>query len=120
MILAGLLTASVAFLVDIAEASVSDWKEGYCSAAVYADKRNCCRDSAELDGDGCAHWVEWSEAWGWKYGIYVAIAVVYGLLAGAITLTTKSKLPESEEGTATKYMYMARCDCSTCCSFGRN
>src|SRR5690349_8507683 len=40
--LIGTLTACVAFLVDMAVATVSDWKTGYCTASPLSSKEMCC------------------------------------------------------------------------------
>lgn len=88
----GVLTACVAFLVDVSVASVADWKEGRCvgGAGWWLDRERC----------GAGKWRPWSTEWGTAYGIYVCVALVYGLLAGGVTMLTKATLPAAESGHA--------------------
>lgn len=83
----GVLTAGVAFLVDVSVASVADWKEGRCASGGgwWLDRERC--------GDA---WRPWSASWGSTYGIYVCFALVYGLVAGGVTMLTKATLPAAE------------------------
>lgn len=109
----GLLTACIAFVVDVSVATVADWKEGYCSRNAWLNRRGCCGTDG-LD-DRCADWQPWAETYAGSYVIYVAFALIFGLLAGAVTMTTKTNLPAVSEGTAETYtetatgktMYMA-------------
>ncbi|KAG8168512.1 hypothetical protein KVR01_001261 [Diaporthe batatas] len=87
----GILTAVVAFLVDVSVASVADWKEGRCADT----------DAGGgwwLNGERCGGnaWRPWSASWGGAYGIYVCVALVYGLIAGGVTMLTKATLPAAE------------------------
>jgi chloride channel 3/4/5 len=84
----GVLTAGVAFLVDISVASVADWKEGRCTGrgGWWLNRERC--------GDGA--WTPWTPSWGGAYGIYVCFALVYGLIAGGVTMLTKATLPAAE------------------------
>ncbi|KAL1847107.1 hypothetical protein Daus18300_014047 [Diaporthe australafricana] len=83
----GVLTAGVAFLVDVSVASVADWKEGRCAGGGgwWLDRERC--------GDA---WTPWSTSWGTTYAIYVCFALVYGLVAGGVTMLTKATLPAAE------------------------
>lgn len=85
----GVLTAVVAFMVDVSVASVADWKEGRCAGAGggwWLNHERCGRDA----------WRPWSASWGGAYGIYVCVALVYGLIAGGVTMLTKTTLPAAE------------------------
>ncbi|KAG6359209.1 hypothetical protein INS49_012729 [Diaporthe citri] len=86
----GVLTAGVAFLVDVSVASVADWKEGRCAggAGWWLDRERC--------GDGA--WRPWSASRGTAYGIYVCVALFYGLIAGGVTMLTKATLPAADSG----------------------
>ncbi|KAF8867233.1 hypothetical protein BDZ45DRAFT_667202 [Acephala macrosclerotiorum] len=97
--LIGIITAIVAFLVDIAEATVSDYKQGYCSKNLLRNREACCTPKSpfvnilEDVGEDCKAWKAWSSThWG-AFGIYVGFAVLFGIIAGAVTLTTKANLP---------------------------
>ncbi|MCJ1312426.1 hypothetical protein MMC25_006100 [Agyrium rufum] len=46
--LIGILTAIVAFAVDVAVATVSDWKIGYCTTSPFANREFCCTDRDPL------------------------------------------------------------------------
>jgi hypothetical protein len=37
--LVGFITATIAYLVDVSEAPVFDWKEGYCSTGFFASEK---------------------------------------------------------------------------------
>ncbi len=117
--LIGILTAIVAFVVDIAVATVADWKEGYCASNIGLNRRRCCPLN-----DGCQQWRPWANSFGLAFVAYVGFALVFGIIAGGVTMTTKTALPavdvslddpESEEGARTRYtetasgktMYMA-------------
>lgn len=105
--LIGFFTAAVAYIVDITQASVFDWKDGYCSTSPLLDKGRCCKVFDELEG-GCSDWREWTDGWG-KGPLYLAIAASYGILSAGLTMTTRHVLPRVDcEKNETKIMYMAR------------
>ncbi|SPO01486.1 probable Cl- channel CLC-3 and related proteins (CLC superfamily) [Cephalotrichum gorgonifer] len=89
----GILTAAVAFLVDVSVATVADLKEGRCEGRWWLDRRSCCA----LD-DTCERWTPWTETFGAGYAIYVASALLFGLISSGLTLTTKASLP-AESGS---------------------
>jgi chloride channel 3/4/5 len=97
--LIGILTAIVAFLVDVAEATVSDWKTGFCSSNPLRNREECCTKKSPLFnvpdevGEDCIHWKEWSGNYWGRFGIYVGFALAFGIVAGSITMTTKANLP---------------------------
>lgn len=126
--LIGILTAFVAFVVDISVAIVSDWKEGYCSRNIFLDRSACCapafasglgstftrrgasvltlaspllrRGSAQVGSlgeselEGCEGWHQWApDSWGSAYVIYIAFALLFGIIAGSVTMTTRANLP---------------------------
>ena len=99
--LIGILTACVAFLVDVAEATVSDWKRGYCTSNPFANRETCCTDRQPLFyrptkanlGAGCDEWHMWTDGWYRAFGIYVGFALAYGLISSSLTMLTKSTLP---------------------------
>ncbi|GJC79801.1 H(+)/Cl(-) exchange transporter 4 [Colletotrichum liriopes] len=114
----GALTALVAFLVDVSVATVSDWKEGYCKKNVFLDRGRCCRNISEADGcDAWSPWVDGRQEGRYlaSYAIYVLFALLFGAVAGNVTMTTKSSLPAVDADsvvttgamTEGKTMYMA-------------
>ncbi|TQS38388.1 hypothetical protein Golomagni_01107 [Golovinomyces magnicellulatus] len=54
--LVGFAVAIIAFIIDVAEPLIFDWKEGYCSNNVFASQKNCC-----LEDGICDKWKSWSE-----------------------------------------------------------
>lgn len=95
----GVFTASVAFLVDVAEITVADYKGGYCKTNVFRNREMCCvRVQATVRllediGEDCPQWHDWSHDYGASFAIYVAFAVLFGVVAGSVTMTTKANLP---------------------------
>ncbi|KAM0443353.1 hypothetical protein ACHAQK_003716 [Fusarium lateritium] len=112
----GLLTASVAAVVDVSVEIVADWKDGYCTNNVLLSRRGCCAFR-----ETCKNWKPWTESYSSAYAIYVGMSLVFGIIAGSVTITTKSTLtcvaPENENSDMTgsdrarrsggKIMYMA-------------
>lgn len=97
--LIGIFTAIVAFLVDIIEATLADYKVGYCSSDILRNRESCCtRKTPSLGamedvGEDCKDWVMWSDNYWTSFGIYVAFAALFGIIAGAVTMTTQANLP---------------------------
>ncbi|TKA62100.1 hypothetical protein B0A49_11384 [Cryomyces minteri] len=95
----GTLTACVAFLVDIAEATVSDWKLGYCTRNPFLNREACCGDKTPLlgiaseIGDECRYFRVWSTNYGSSFAIYVAWALLFGVISSSATMLTKRSLP---------------------------
>ena len=131
--LIGFFTAVVAFLVDIGQATVFDWKlgpsylsieliVGYCSGKWWLPQSSCCRGSitTTLVEQSCPAWKSWSSAisttWfsfpGNAYLIYVLIALIWGLISASLTLLTYRSLPTPDDSSdpstpPPKGLYMA-------------
>ncbi|KAL9121832.1 MAG: hypothetical protein Q9187_001607 [Circinaria calcarea] len=106
--LIGVLTACVAFLVDIAVATVSDWKLGYCKTNVFMSRENCCTDrsplgSLEKVGEDCRAWHSWTSHYWGAFGIYVGFALAFGVISSSVTMLTKSTLPAASPGHGDKF-----------------
>lgn len=106
----GILTAVVAFAVDVSVETVADWKEGYCTRSMWMSRRTCC----SLFNGSCPNWEPWSEIYVSAYAIYVGSALLFGVFAAALTMTTKSALPAADtrkslghKASKGKTMYMA-------------
>ena len=120
----------MAFLVDVAVATISDWKLGYCKTNAFLNREACCAgktplhalDDASLEiHQICGDFHLWSTDFSKSYSIYVAFALAFGIISGSVTLLTKSTLPEASPGigdngqdskqsgpvAARKTMYMA-------------
>jgi chloride channel 3/4/5 len=106
----GILTACVAFMVDIAEATVSDWKYGYCTTNPFWNRIGCCASelSGLIDvGENCSAWHTWSHEFGSAFGIYTGFALLFGIVSASITMTTKTVVSapintEDMDGTSIK------------------
>ncbi|KAF5258927.1 H(+)/Cl(-) exchange transporter 3 [Fusarium oxysporum f. sp. narcissi] len=113
--LIGLLTASIAAFVDVSVEVVADLKDGYCTNNIFLSRRICCASETN-----CRNWKLWTESYVYAYAIYVGLALAFGIIAGSVTMTTKSNLtafaPEKElsatiedqvQSPGGKVMYMA-------------
>ncbi|KAF2731174.1 chloride channel-like protein 3 [Polyplosphaeria fusca] len=95
----GTLTACVAFVVDVATATVSDWKLGYCQRNPLLTREGCCRDTTPLLGsrsglaDDCKHFRVWTDDYAGSFAIYVAMALAFGIVSSSATMLTKRSLP---------------------------
>lgn len=106
----GTLTACVAFLVDVAEATVSDWKLGYCSYNPFRTREACCEGKTPLygaaqSGSECAEFKAWSSNFGSSFMIYLGFALAFGLISASVTMLTKRSLPIAAPGTGDKDQY---------------
>ena len=124
--LIGVLTACIAFLVDTAVATVSDWKLGYCKENLFASRENCCTSRSPFKtlgevGENCQEWHAWTSQFWEAFGIYTGFALAFGLISSSVTMLTKKSLPAAapgkgdeqhdnkggEQGVVGKSMYMA-------------
>jgi chloride channel 3/4/5 len=103
VILIGGLTACVAFIVDIAVATVSDWKQGYCTRNPFLNVEGCCAGktpfvfgaTSEPVDEYCESWHAWSPSYARSFGIYVGLALVFGTISSSATMVTRSSLPSA-------------------------
>lgn len=101
VVLIGALTACVAFLVDIAVATVSDWKLGYCKKNYFLPYERCCaeetfslfKSTSKLGDEYCGAWHNWSPSYARSLGIYVGLALIFGTISSSATMMTRSSLP---------------------------
>ncbi|KAL8924072.1 MAG: hypothetical protein Q9208_004209 [Pyrenodesmia sp. 3 TL-2023] len=106
--LIGVITACVAFCVDVAEATVSDWKLGYCRTNVFSNRESCCTDRHPLGitkvnlGEGCSEWHMWTDDYWKAFGVFVAFALAFGVISSSFTMLTKSTLPSTAPGHGDK------------------
>lgn len=94
----GLITAVVAYFVDVTENSIYDLKEGFCSDNWFISRNKCCPTE-----DACAAWSSWSEilqpsgadkTW-IDFLAFVFWAVVLAAASCVLTLLTKTVVPSS-------------------------
>jgi hypothetical protein len=52
-------------------------------------------------GENCAEWQVWSSNYYGAFGVYVGWALLFGILAGYVTVTTKRSLTAAAPGMAT-------------------
>ncbi|KIW06589.1 uncharacterized protein PV09_02305 [Verruconis gallopava] len=88
----GICTAIVAWIVDVAVATVSDWKLGYCARNPLLSRENCCSFASNL-AECNGYFVEWTGNYSKKYAVYVAFALVFGIISSSATMLTKASLP---------------------------
>ncbi|KAL8997538.1 MAG: hypothetical protein Q9169_003233 [Polycauliona sp. 2 TL-2023] len=106
--LIGILTACVAFCVDVAEATVSDWKLGYCTTSIFSNRESCCTDRHPLGtakvnlGEDCSAWHMWTDNYWKAFGIFVGFALAFGIISSSFTMLTKSTLPSTAPGHGDK------------------
>jgi len=96
-------------MVDMAVATVSDWKSGYCQSNPLASKETCCAASMKEPGnlladpgEPCLEWKNWSATYWEAFGIYVGWALLFGVISGTVTLSTKRSLPATAPGLGDK------------------
>ncbi|MCJ1267039.1 hypothetical protein MMC22_006924 [Lobaria immixta] len=96
--LIGIITALIAYFVNVTETSVFDIKEGHCQGNWYFSKRKCCYGE-----DNCASWRTWGdqmkvtgveEKW-IDFAAYVFFVVLLSVGACLLTLTTKTVIPST-------------------------
>ncbi|KAL8885336.1 MAG: hypothetical protein Q9215_006802 [Flavoplaca cf. flavocitrina] len=106
--LIGILTACVAFCVDVAVATVSDWKLGYCDTNIFSNRENCCTTRHPLGatntnlGESCPAWHMWTDDYWKAFGIFVGFALAFGAISSSFTMLTKSTLPTAAPGHGDK------------------
>jgi chloride channel 3/4/5 len=115
--LIGTLTACVAYLVDVAEATVSDWKLGFCKRNILLNFDSCCgtwspsptgnfsSSAAASSESTCDAFHHWSNRYSSSFTIYAAFALVFGIIASSATMLTKRSLPAASPGTGDKDQY---------------
>ncbi|KAF2448697.1 hypothetical protein P171DRAFT_218030 [Karstenula rhodostoma CBS 690.94] len=94
----GVLTALVAYFVNMAESTLYDWKEGYCTKRWYKSRKFCC-DGASI----CEDWLHWSRVIGsdrldtvtTQFAAFVVGVIVLALASCFLTLMTKTVVPSA-------------------------
>jgi chloride channel 3/4/5 len=89
--LIGLLTGFVASLIDVTEATISDWKFGFCSTNIFKSKETCCR---HVKGE-CILFQRWSESLVPRFCVYLFWACIVGVISSSITMLSKTDLPNA-------------------------
>jgi chloride channel 3/4/5 len=108
VVIIGTLTACVAFVVDVAVATVSDWKLGYCTKNPLLSREACCNDRTPLLNtrselaDQCEHFQAWTDGYASSFAIYVGMALAFGIVSSSVTMLTKSTLPSASTEQSSK------------------
>jgi chloride channel 3/4/5 len=95
--LVGFVVALIAYVVNVSESTVFDWKDGYCSRAWYLDEKKCCPKGP------CEDWESWSEAFDYhpfgkdatKFFVYLIGVLGFSFLSCWMTLWTKTVVPSA-------------------------
>ncbi|KAF2086452.1 putative voltage-gated chloride channel [Saccharata proteae CBS 121410] len=96
MAIIGVLTACVAYVVNVTESILFDYKFGYCRNHWYLSTKKCCAGATECDA-----WTSWSqvllkgkvdEDWV-QFGAFVASVIILSGVACLYTLQTKTVIP---------------------------
>ncbi|KUI65450.1 H(+)/Cl(-) exchange transporter 3 [Cytospora mali] len=95
--LVGFIVAVLAYIINISEQTLFDWKDGYCSTKWYLSENRCCPL-----GD-CTDWVSWYEVvddmpFGAKWRewvVYIFWVNMFAIAACLLTLTTKTVVPSA-------------------------
>ncbi|KAI8948289.1 chloride channel [Xylaria longipes] len=93
----GILVAMLAYCINVAETTLFDYKDGYCTRAWHLREKLCCPHGL------CTDWRSWSEVLGgfpfgekWtQFTIYVLAVVAFSVLSCLLTLTTKTIVPSA-------------------------
>ncbi|KAA8564000.1 hypothetical protein EYC84_011998 [Monilinia fructicola] len=96
--LVGFVTATIAYVVDVSETPIFDWKDGYCHDGFFISEKRCCPD-----GNQCDSWKSWSNYVEipffseevTEFFIYVFLVVIFATAACLLTLTTKTVVPST-------------------------
>jgi chloride channel 3/4/5 len=93
----GTCTAIIAWIVDVAEATVSDWKMGHCKSNFLLNRDSCC--SKIPNGADCDdYFLAWAKDYWSTFAIYVGFALAFGIISCSATMLTKSSLPAASPG----------------------
>ncbi|KIW00649.1 hypothetical protein, variant [Verruconis gallopava] len=95
----GILTASLAYFVTVSEATIFDYKLGYCSYSWSSNRKRCCQGATR-----CEEWKSWSSIVLPDHGLdsdlveyvfFVSFAVLFALASCVLTMMTKTVVPSN-------------------------
>ncbi|KAH7349414.1 voltage gated chloride channel [Plectosphaerella cucumerina] len=95
--LCGVIIALIAYVVDVSEVTIFDYKDGYCTRGWYLSEKRCCPEKV------CEDWVPWSTVFkskllgdaGTEYAVYFIGVITFACLSCLLTLTTKTVVPSA-------------------------
>ncbi len=91
---------------------MSDWKLGYCASNIFQNKDKCCNKSqsggtSHANQESCLAWQAWTlDYWG-AFALFIAFALLFGIISCTATLTTKTTLPVATPGHGDKQQDLA-------------
>src|ERR1700733_3776172 len=94
----GCITALFAYFIDVTEASIFDYKEGFCTKVWYWNRAKCCHGANQ-----CAKWRTWSQAirpsgvdsrW-IDFTAFVGGSLLLSLASCYLTLRSKTVVPSN-------------------------
>ncbi|KAK3301923.1 chloride channel [Chaetomium strumarium] len=95
--LVGFIVAVLAYVVNVSEATVFDFKDGYCTRGWYINEKKCCPHGP------CTDWRDWGEVlqgfpfgerWT-EYAVYIVAVITLASLSCLLSLTTKTVVPSA-------------------------
>ena len=94
----GCFTALIAYLVDVTEASIFDYKEGFCTSSLLVNRNKCCHGFHT-----CGDWQTWSqiirpsgtESKWIDFAAFNVGCIVLATLSCYLTLFSKTTVPSS-------------------------
>jgi chloride channel 3/4/5 len=94
----GILTAVVAYIVNVTENLLFDWKQGYCTKSWRMSRKTCCSGASI-----CDDWLHWSrvirtdrlDSTGTQFAAFVLGVIVLSMSSCALTLMTKTVVPSA-------------------------
>ncbi|KAK4662084.1 uncharacterized protein QC763_710480 [Podospora pseudopauciseta] len=95
--LVGFIVAVLAYAVNVSEATVFDFKDGYCQKGWLINEKRCCPHGP------CVDWRDWGEVLnGWPFGkdwtewfVYIVMVIALAVASCLMTLTTKTVVPSA-------------------------
>ncbi|KAF2875373.1 voltage-gated protein/chloride channel-like protein [Massariosphaeria phaeospora] len=94
----GILTAILAYFVNITESTLFDLKSGYCTKAWYLNRKRCCDGASVCDG-----WLHWSkvirsdrlDVQSTQFAAFVFSVVALSMASCVLTMATKTVIPSA-------------------------
>ncbi|KAK4123670.1 hypothetical protein N657DRAFT_573235 [Parathielavia appendiculata] len=95
--LVGFIVAVLAYVVNVSEATVFDFKDGYCARGWLISEKKCCPHGL------CTDWRDWGEVLqGFPFGerwteyvVYIVAVITLASLSCLLSLTTKTVVPSA-------------------------
>ncbi|KAF2105939.1 chloride channel [Lophiotrema nucula] len=94
----GIITAILAYFVNVTERTLFDYKQGYCTKKWWMDRKKCC-DGATI----CDEWLHWSrvirtdrlDSTGTQFAAFVVTMIALSLASCVVTMASKTVVPSA-------------------------